>query len=577
MNLCNFAKILIARSSKDSNAIDFYNNINKDDSTGSTTFIEKLNSLISLKQRHENYNIFTSKYPKLQVPSYTTFKNTCVKLQDYVTLDKYYSNRNANNERKKFIEHFSLQNFCKLPENGKSLHKLADCNECLTVHAEYSSLHTSYEKSANLHHLCNNIVENIENVTSPSTNVEAKGKKSVKLLLKVLQPVVENKYNIDFKKTVANTLSLTPKIPANEQKRTILKSVKTAQSEIQHSFQQNDNDLSHLLSSGKSFKQHDSDRMETCFIDRTLAEQAAKELHEKVASGHKKPKIHHGKFDSYIFDKDTFLDEIKNLTSGIVNWTRLARKYKIRCNGKIPGNAGQILQAFAKANGIDPFKYNKHRQLSGRDHVSRIRRSKKRIFKSKLSVPTLRTGKKLKEILRTKIASKEIDVGIPIAPKQVITNKIEAESGNLKKSITEVYGRKISLHEIIKSENARLHDSGVMRLRTDDEYDNMDTDNIIRHLQKLGHNSHGQTREQLIEMLKTSERTRKLKLWHDHSDILNHSHILFMVSFIYDTVNFLTSEEFKDLYPFKKAVNIQSIVEKPQLYIFGQSGIYNFT
>ena len=115
--------------------------------------------------------------------------------------------------------------------------------------------------------MCNNIVENIENVTSPSTNVEAKGKKSVKLLLKVLQPVVENKYNIDFKKTVANTLSLTPKIPANEQKRTILKSVKTAQSEIQHSFQQNDNDLSHLLSSGKSFKQHDSDKMETCFID----------------------------------------------------------------------------------------------------------------------------------------------------------------------------------------------------------------------------------------------------------------------------------------------------------------------
>ena len=59
----------------------------------------------------------------------------------------------------------------------------------------------------------------------------------------------------------------------------------------------------------------------------TLAEQAAKELHAKVASGHKKPKIHHSKFDSYVFDKDTFLDEIKNITSGIVDWNRLARKY----------------------------------------------------------------------------------------------------------------------------------------------------------------------------------------------------------------------------------------------------------
>ena len=45
-----------------------------------------------------------------------------------------------------------------------------------------------------------------------------------------------------------------------------------------------------------------------------------------------------------------------------------------------------------------------------------------------------------------------------------------------------------------------------------------------------------------------------------------------MVSWIYDLANFLTDEEYTNLYPDKKSISIQSFVERPTLYMLGQSG-----
>jgi hypothetical protein len=78
----------------------------------------------------------------------------------------------------------------------------------------------------------------------------------------------------------------------------------------------------------------------------------------------------------------------------------------------------------------------------------------------------------------------------------------------------------------------------------------------------------------LRNKLKSLERTRIIKVWHDHSDVLNHTYVSFMVSYIYDKANFLTDEEYKSKYQQKKLVNVQAIVERPQLYILGQSGTF---
>ncbi|VDH92251.1 Hypothetical predicted protein, partial [Mytilus galloprovincialis] len=75
----------------------------------------------------------------------------------------------------------------------------------------------------------------------------------------------------------------------------------------------------------------------------------------------------------------------------------------------------------------------------------------------------------------------------------------------------------------------------------------------------------------LTNLLKTTERTFHVKMWHDHSDILNHTYISFMASLIYDSANFLTNEELQITRPMQSKLNAQTIVERPNLYIFGQS------
>ena len=74
-----------------------------------------------------------------------------------------------------------------------------------------------------------------------------------------------------------------------------------------------------------------------------------------------------------------------------------------------------------------------------------------------------------------------------------------------------------------------------------------------------------------LELLKRTERTRYWKCLHDHSDILHHPYVNFMASCIYDPAVYLSNEEYQRKCPNRKQ-DIQTIVEKPYLYITGQSG-----
>ena len=65
--------------------------------------------------------------------------------------------------------------------------------------------------------------------------------------------------------------------------------------------------------------------------------------------------------------------------------------------------------------------------------------------------------------------------------------------------------------------------------------------------------------------------TRYLKNSHNHSDILNHMNISIMVSTLYDTASFVTDKEYRTKYPGRPPANVQAMVEKPFLYVLGQS------
>ncbi|CAG2225339.1 unnamed protein product [Mytilus edulis] len=200
---------------------------------------------------------------------------------------------------------------------------------------------------------------------------------------------------------------------------------------------------------------------------------------EQENLGKLKPKIHHGNFDKYKFDRENFIEELSTIEEGqTINWTSMARKHNFKnLNNKMPLNSGQILMAYAKEQ------------------------------------------------------------------------------------------------EILEKENHRLHTAGVLRVNTDEYYDKLtqpELDKCLTNFQENHHcNSNTETKRNI---LKAIQRSRNIKVWHVHSDILSHTYINFMISYMYDSANFLTSKEYLERNPTIKDIDIQKIVERPQLYILGQSG-----
>lgn len=126
-----------------------------------------------------------------------------------------------------------------------------------------------------------------------------------------------------------------------------------------------------------------------------------------------------------------------------------------------------------------------------------------------------------------------------------------------RKTKKKIYGRKIPLKTIVKNEIDRLEKAGVVR-HTNYKYM---TEEQVEQFCKLM--SEPWDIENARDTLHQKEKEWMLKMWHDHSDILNHSYVSFMSCFLYDPINFLTDE---------KKIDVQSFIERPQLYIFGLSG-----
>lgn len=67
----------------------------------------------------------------------------------------------------------------------------------------------------------------------------------------------------------------------------------------------------------------------------------------------------------------------------------------------------------------------------------------------------------------------------------------------------------------------------------------------------------------------TITRTRHLKIWHDHSDISGHSHLLVLVASVYDPALYYTSEEMKQK---GVVIDVQTTIEEPEIHILARSG-----
>lgn len=110
-------------------------------------------------------------------------------------------------------------------------------------------------------------------------------------------------------------------------------------------------------------------------------------------------------------------------------------------------------------------------------------------------------------------------IGERIAPKVYITNKIDKD-GKLTTSECLIYGRNIPITTVIKEEIERFSMVGVLRERS---YSVQEAITTLRNIQEERNDS--DTLKQLQEI----ENTFHMKIWHDHSEILNSSYVNCMV------------------------------------------------
>ncbi|CAC5365492.1 unnamed protein product [Mytilus coruscus] len=590
MDICNFAKVILTRATKDISSLhwwkkqnsdinrplftDNYLNNNSDDNSddNSNSIQKSYTSNFSLMERHQNYMLFMDGYPKMHV-EYDYFKKRISRLQSYLTEKKYWKSGGKSEERNSFLDYFGLQHWYNLQKLEKQNHTLEKCNPCRSIHIDMSSLHKSLDKdSRQILETCQTATDHFINTVSPTSMTQQKGVKIAKSFINIVQPIIEEKVNIKFNCKLADSLSPSA-ITAAEHQQEIKKAVTVSKKKFEEVMKDDGNDVTNFLSSGKSFNQYHRDRMAGFYESKVRAEERTEKLIRQESAGKKKSKQHHGNFENYSFDRTDFLNEMTTKPSGSdINWTLMAKKYNLQINGKFPANAGQVILEYARKQGINTQTHNKGKRVSSRDYLRRIRRAKNTIYmrNKQHSLPTPRTGKAIKEDVKRKLQSGELYIGVKIAEKTKITTVISPEGELISKTI-QLFARKMPLTYIREqSLKDQLH-QGLFKYTSDEEYDKMDLQLVKDKLFKLGLTSH-ESADQTRSLLKSTERTRKLKIWHDHSDILNHSYICFTVSFLYDEANFYTDQEFKLKHPDKKPINVQALEERPKLYIFGQSG-----
>ena len=127
-----------------------------------------------------------------------------------------------------------------------------------------------------------------------------------------------------------------------------------------------------------------------------------------------------GSFSNMEWDKEGLKAEVKSYEDGtLVNWSELARKYEVKNKaGELAKNGGQIAMEYLKSEAVDVERFRKKR--GNNVDNGNIRKRLKRGAGGEITVPCSETNEKVKEQLKKKVLSGEINVGELIVPRKVI-------------------------------------------------------------------------------------------------------------------------------------------------------------
>ena len=147
-------------------------------------------------------------------------------------------------------------------------------------------------------------------------------------------------------------------------------------------------------------------------------------------------------------------------------------------------------------------------------------------------------------------------------PTQYTSYKVNTGEKLVTEEKYQVKAQKIPLLEIRRL--LKHHEElGLIRNKPDEYYDKLTIDEQRLQLKALGENEE-MSDEEAQQHFKNIGRQRFFKVWHDHSAIAGHGHILVAVACVYDPAFYYTQAEMG-------GIDVQCVVEKPQIHILGRS------
>ncbi|XP_022803764.1 uncharacterized protein LOC111341076 [Stylophora pistillata] len=226
-----------------------------------------------------------------------------------------------------------------------------------------------------------------------------------------------------------------------------------------------------------------------------------------------------------------------------------------------------VVKEFLETNNVQLSRLKQFREKT-----PAARRRQNRTQGGEISVPLPRTNDQIRETLRCKSESGEYILGEMIVPetyKKVVLDK----DVTIKTELFTVSGRKIPLSDI-RDKTLKQHEKlGLMHARTDEDYAAMTKEQVKKRIAQLNEHTsclNTATLDDLKNYLEHVERTRHLMVWADNSTLLNHGYLLLTVNAVFDKALYFTNKEMED--QGKGNVDVQSLVEWPQVYILARCG-----
>ena len=497
--------------------------------------VKQLSQASMVKVVDEYNKCFSQLRPQMHL-SLTTAKKRVRQL-----LDEFNKKWHPQSQKDTFLSVFSLNSWSNLPLEEKNKHTLQDCSACFEQHLSLTRAFPCNKAFKTKLKSEDPVISfNQQDLSSPSNL----GKKA----LNELNAICEEQFKKSFQDVICETpqSKLIKKPSSQERQSQMRKVVRVTKQTIQQSM--DDNSTSTVMKNRISWRKFDKMRKSEALESNAVEGHTPTRKRQMSPSNENAPptkrtstgsssinqtpsrkrsispsnentsskKRKHGSpMDLLATAEEDLLTEARSWKSDeTVNWSDLARRY-----GITKPNGGQSMKEFLRDHDI-PAAF-------GEPQHERSHRRKRKTLPGGIPFPMQRPSIFHKKKI---ISSEESSV----VPTPVSTFTYNKTSNEVVETTSTVYAKKVPLIDIRKKTLQKHEEMGIIR--------------------NSGSNSVGM---------------RYLKIWHDHSSIAGHGHLLVLISVIYDSSFYLTTEEAKK--KTGKDIDVQSTVEIPEIHILGRS------